>query len=81
MTTALGAAYLAGMAAGVWSNKEELVSKWKLDVRFEPQMAATESKKLYKGWKKLLIAPRIGRNEGHCSNQINQFRYTVGGDH
>jgi glycerol kinase len=51
-TTALGAAYLAGLATGVWSDKESLVSNWKLDHRFAPQMAADESAKLYKGWRK-----------------------------
>ena len=51
-TTALGAAYLAGLAVGVWTNKEDLVQNWKLDSRFEPQMAAEQSAKLYKGWQK-----------------------------
>lgn len=51
-TTALGAAYLAGLAVGVWTNKEDLVQNWKLDSRFEPQMAAEQSTKLYKGWQK-----------------------------
>ncbi|HWQ61074.1 MAG TPA: glycerol kinase GlpK, partial [Negativicutes bacterium] len=51
-TTALGAAYLAGLATGVWSDKESLVSNWKLDTRFEPQMDGEESAKLYKGWRK-----------------------------
>ncbi|SMC40986.1 glycerol kinase GlpK [Sporomusa malonica] len=51
-TTALGAAYLAGLAVGVWSNKEDLVKNWKLDSRFEPSMAAEQSAKLYKGWQK-----------------------------
>ncbi len=51
-TTALGAAYLAGLAVGVWSNKEDLVQNWKLDNRFEPQMASEQSAKLYKGWQK-----------------------------
>lgn len=51
-TTALGAAYLAGLAVGVWSNKEDLVKNWKLDSRFEPAMAAEQSAKLYKGWQK-----------------------------
>ena len=37
-TTALGAAYLAGLAVGVWQNKEELKSAWKLDVRFDAVM-------------------------------------------
>lgn len=51
-TTALGAAYLAGLAVGVWGNKEDLVKNWKLNARFEPKMGADESEKLYKGWQK-----------------------------
>ena len=51
-TTALGAAYLAGLAVGVWTSIEELKISWKLDVRFEPSMARDEADKLYKGWRK-----------------------------
>ena len=51
-TTALGAAYLAGLAVGVWQSKEELTKRWKLDVRFEPKMDREEAKKLYYGWRK-----------------------------
>jgi len=51
-TTALGAAYLAGLAVGVWKTKEDLVSTWQLDNRFEPSMDAAQSAKLYKGWQK-----------------------------
>ena len=51
-TTALGAAYLAGLAVGVWSSKEEVKTAWKLDTRFEPTMSEEQSKKLYKGWQK-----------------------------
>ena len=51
-TTALGAAYLAGLAVGVWKTKEDLVSTWQLDNRFEPAMDAEQSAKLYKGWQK-----------------------------
>ena len=51
-TTALGAAYLAGLAVGVWNNKEDLVKNWKLDTRFEPEMAVEQSGKYYKGWQK-----------------------------
>jgi glycerol kinase len=36
-TTALGAAYLAGLAEGVWANLEDIAAMWKLDQRFEPQ--------------------------------------------
>lgn len=51
-TTALGAAYLAGLAVGVWKSKDELKHTWKLDNRFEPQMQSEEADKLYKGWRK-----------------------------
>lgn len=51
-TTALGAAYLAGLAVGFWASKEELAKRWKLDRRFENQMDEAKSQKLYKGWKK-----------------------------
>ena len=51
-TTALGAAYLAGLAVGVWSSKDEVKSAWKLDTRFEPTMEDAKAKKLYKGWQK-----------------------------
>jgi glycerol kinase len=51
-TTALGAAYLAGLAVGYWNNKEELIEKWKKDKDFKAQMPAEKREKLYKGWKK-----------------------------
>ncbi|MDQ7821181.1 MAG: glycerol kinase GlpK [Candidatus Eremiobacteraeota bacterium] len=51
-TTALGAAYLAGLAVGLWKNREELAAHWKLDRRFEPAMEPDMRERLYKGWKK-----------------------------
>lgn len=51
-TTALGAAYLAGLAVGVWANKEDLIQNWQLNRRFEPAMGADERAKLYAGWQK-----------------------------
>ena len=48
-TTALGAAYLAGLAVGFWS-KEDISSKWKLDQRFEPVMDKETRAKKYKTW-------------------------------
>jgi glycerol kinase len=48
----LGAAYLAGLAVGVWESKEDLVQNWQLNTRFNPQMEAAEKDKLYKGWQK-----------------------------
>lgn len=50
--TALGAAYLAGLAVGIWDTKEELMKSWQLDTRFEPMMDTGKSAALYKGWQK-----------------------------
>ncbi len=49
-TTALGAAWLAGMRAGVYPNKEEFAANWALDRRFEPKMDAGTRARRYAGW-------------------------------
>ena len=51
-TTALGAAYAAGMAVGVWSGEEELRQNWAEDKTWQPSMAATVREKYYREWKK-----------------------------
>ncbi len=51
-TTALGAAYVAGLAVGYWSSREELRGKWAEDKRFVPAMPAETSAKLLAQWKK-----------------------------
>lgn len=51
-TTALGAAYLAGLAVGFWKNKQDLVQNWQLENRFAPDMDETNRENLYKGWQK-----------------------------
>ncbi|HEX8665701.1 MAG TPA: glycerol kinase GlpK [Beijerinckiaceae bacterium] len=51
-TTALGAAYAAGLATGVWSGTDELSRNWSVDRRWTPAMAGTEREKLYAGWRK-----------------------------
>jgi glycerol kinase len=51
-TTALGAAYAAGLAVGYWSNKTELVRNWGVDKRWHPVMAAAERSRLYGAWHK-----------------------------
>jgi glycerol kinase len=50
-TTALGAAYLAGLAVGFWQDKEELKSRWRLRRRYDPQMDEEERERLYGRWK------------------------------
>jgi glycerol kinase len=51
-TTALGAAYLAGLAVGFWQNQEEVAAQWAIDHTFEPSMSAADRDKLYDGWKR-----------------------------
>ncbi|SCH03265.1 MULTISPECIES: glycerol kinase GlpK [unclassified Romboutsia] len=51
-TTALGAAYLAGLAVGFYKNKDEITSKWKVKKEFNPNMKSEKREKLYKGWNK-----------------------------
>ncbi len=51
-TTALGAAYLAGLAVGVWQSKDELRHSWKLQNRFMPEMNPEKAASYYKGWRK-----------------------------
>jgi glycerol kinase len=49
-TTALGAAYLAGLAVGFWKTKEELAQHWQADKRFEPKMSAEKAARLRAEW-------------------------------
>ncbi|MBC8589808.1 glycerol kinase GlpK [Wansuia hejianensis] len=51
-TTALGAAYLAGLAVGFWSDKEEITKRWSINRVFDPNMKEDKKEELYKGWKK-----------------------------
>jgi glycerol kinase len=49
-TTALGAAYLAGLAVGVWDSREQIARLWQQDRRFDPAMEASRRERLYSGW-------------------------------
>jgi glycerol kinase len=49
-TTALGAAYLAGLAVGYWRDAGELAANWQIDRRFEPAMSRDEAASLMAGW-------------------------------
>ncbi|WP_437230605.1 glycerol kinase GlpK [Planctomicrobium sp. SH661] len=57
-TTALGAAYLAGLATGVWKDQQELSSHWALDREFTPQMKSEEREKLSRDWKRAVERSR-----------------------
>lgn len=48
--TAMGAAYLAGLAVGYWQDKEDVVKNWAIDARFEPKISETERQQRMKGW-------------------------------
>ena len=58
-TTALGAAYLAGLATGVWKNTNELESLWARERVFEPQMDAGRREELFTGWKQAVRQARM----------------------
>ena len=51
-TTAMGAAYLAGLAVGYWASKEDVINNWAIDRTFEPSMAEHERQELLDGWHK-----------------------------
>jgi glycerol kinase len=55
-TTALGAAYLAGLAVGYWDSKEEIAGQWSIDRTFTPTLSDAERERLYGGWKKAVSA-------------------------
>lgn len=58
-TTALGAAYLAGLAVGYWDSQEEIARQWQIDRAFTPTMPKEQSMKLYAGWKKAIEATKV----------------------
>ncbi len=57
-TTAMGAAFLAGLAVGFWKDKAEIAAKWNVDRTFKPAMAAADRDQKYKGWTKAVERSR-----------------------
>ncbi len=57
-TTALGAAYLAGLAVGFWKNDKEIATQWQQEKRFEPKMKKGEREALYEGWQQAVKQTR-----------------------
>ena len=51
-TTALGAAYLAGLAVGYWNNRKDIAAQWRADRTFEPKMSRDEAHRLQAKWQK-----------------------------
>jgi glycerol kinase len=60
-TTALGAAYLAGLATGFWKSLEELESFWRAERRFEPSMPDRVREDLYTGWRSAVAKARASK--------------------
>jgi len=55
-TTALGAAYLAGLAVGYWKNIEEIQQQWQVDKTFSPQLETAKANELLNGWQRAIKA-------------------------
>jgi glycerol kinase len=62
-TTALGAAYLAGLAVGFWQSQEEVAAQWALDRTFEPRMSVDQREQLYADWKRAVERARHWEQE------------------
>ena len=62
-TTALGAAYLAGLAVGYWENLEDIRNNWALDRKFMPAMPEEKRKTLLKGWEKAVKCAKLWSEE------------------
>ncbi|NWF69861.1 MAG: glycerol kinase GlpK [Chloroflexi bacterium] len=57
-TTALGAAYLAGLATGFWASADDVAQHWALEKTFEPEISADQRDSLYAGWKRAVERAR-----------------------
>ena len=62
-TTALGAAYLAGLAVGFWKDPADIAEKWQADRRFAPAMKPSERKRLAAGWARALARTKHWADE------------------
>ena len=58
-TTALGAAYLAGLAVGYWKNEAEIAKQWQTDRRFKPAMKSAARSRIVEGWDRALKQARL----------------------
>jgi glycerol kinase len=57
-TTALGAAYLAGLAVGYWADLDEIAAQWQVDAEFTPAMTSDQRDRLYAGWRRAVERSR-----------------------
>jgi glycerol kinase len=63
-TTALGAAYLAGLAEGVWSSSAEITANWRLDATFTPAIEPDAAQARYAAWQRAVERSRGWAEEG-----------------
>ncbi len=63
-TTAIGAAYLAGLASGFWSSPAEIASQWRAERRFEPSMPPADATRLLGQWHRALERAKGWLEEG-----------------
>jgi len=63
-TTALGAAYLAGLAVGYWKDQKQIAEQWQVDRRFQQAMKPAQRKQLAAGWRKALERAKRWEGEG-----------------
>lgn len=71
-TTALGAAYLAGLSVGFYIGRNEITSKWSVEKEFNPNMSEEKRCKLYKGWKKAVSRALSWEKKMNWIFKINQ---------
>ncbi|WP_075794729.1 glycerol kinase GlpK [Massilia putida] len=64
-TTALGAAYLAGLAVGFWSSREEIAAQWRSERRFEPQLPAARRAEMMARWSRAVAHARAWAAPDH----------------
>jgi glycerol kinase len=62
-TTALGAAYLAGLAVGYWKNMDEISNQWQVEKTFEPQIESSKNIELIKGWQRAIKTAQVWSEE------------------
>ena len=63
-TTALGAAYLAGLAVGLWKDRQQIAAQWQADRRFEPTMKPAQRRQHMAGWQKALSRAQHWEDSG-----------------
>ena len=74
-TTALGAAYLAGLHTGVWSSREEIAAQWQMGRRFEPGMARPEAAALLARWREAVSRSRNWSHDNSCLHAPHHQRW------